>query len=126
MPMSTFNIAGDSSGCATGTSKVRVTYKFAIGSILFSCAKARKGIIEVVAIKDVRLLNSKSTYSQWVALYIDSFNGLWNEDELCTEIEARQAATDYLYQQQQDLLKKISQCYCKPTICNISDKNPII
>ena len=111
--MATFNITGDSSCCAIGTRKLRITYKFAKGSILFSCKKAQKGVMEILAIKDVQLINNESTYNQWIALYVDSLNGLWNEDELCTETDAKQLALDYLIAQQEALTQALQQCQCK-------------
>ena len=51
-------------------------YQYRIGSLLFSKQKARRGIYEKIAVKDVKFPNA------YVNLYVDTFNGLWTEDEL--------------------------------------------
>jgi hypothetical protein len=51
-------------------------YKYRIGSILFSKEKAMRGIYEKIAVKSVRFPNP------YVNLYVDTFNALWNEDEI--------------------------------------------
>jgi len=65
-------------------------YKYAIGSILFSKRKAINGVYEKIAIKDVRFPNS------YVNLYVDTFNGLWNENELIPYLTAIELVEIYI------------------------------
>lgn len=104
------SVFGNSSACAISAKKVLVIYKFAEGSVVFSCAKAAKGTLEKLVIKEVRLLNNNKTYLHWVPLYIDTLNGIWNENELCSELDARNLAVNYLQQQQQNILDALAQC----------------
>jgi len=82
-------------GCAVATSAKCVTFKYAVGSTVFICEKARRGILEAIKIKKVNLISNRSTYGRIVPIYIDTFNGCWEEDELCTQTEATEASVDY-------------------------------
>jgi hypothetical protein len=51
-------------------------HQYQIGSILFAKHKAIRGVYEKIAIKRIKFPN------RYVNLYVDTFNGLWNENEL--------------------------------------------
>lgn len=84
------------------------TYKFREGSVVYSIQKAEKGCLESVAIKSVKLTCGKNTCGQ--ILYTDTFNGYWNEEELCTETDARNLAIDFLLLQQEAILEEMEKC----------------
>ena len=63
-------------GCSDYTLYHNRRTAFSIGSILFSKQKALKGTYEKVCIKKI-LFPSK-----YINLYVDTFNALWNENEL--------------------------------------------
>lgn len=90
------NISGNSNAYGTVLVLRSVSYKFEINSIVYSIDKARRGVMEAVAIKDVRLISNRRTYNQIIPLYVDTFNSLWNEDDLCSELEAQTIAIEYL------------------------------
>lgn len=104
--------SGNGVGYCCGVSSVLslVSYKYAEGSILFDCKKASKGCLYYVAIKSVRLISNSKTHGKIVPLYIDTFNELWNEDDLCTESEAREAAIEYLLAQREAVLAQLQSC----------------
>jgi hypothetical protein len=86
-------------GCAPTEKFIFLYFKYGEGSIVFNAAKAAKGVLEAIAIKHVRLVNNKRTYGKTLPLYQDTLNGLWNENELIPEDEARTIAGMYLAQQ---------------------------
>jgi len=63
-------------GCSSYSLGILRYFKYRIGSILFSKQKAMRGIYEKIAIKKVLFP------TEYVNLYMDTFNGLWNEDEI--------------------------------------------
>lgn len=78
-------------------------YAFAVGSFVYSKKKAAtKGVYERMCIKDViypaKMLEGmrRTQTFQWIApLYVDTLNGLWNEDELVSYGEATRLIQDY-------------------------------
>ena len=120
-----FNIIGDSSACGISAEKILVTYNYAVGSIVYNINKAKIGILNAVAIKKVRIINSMPTpvnnnkipsiYEpigdrHTTILYQDTYNGLWNEDELCSEQEATDLAIAYLERRQAAILAEMIDC----------------
>ena len=93
-------------GCAGTKYIFTLTFRFAEGSIVYFCAAARKGRLEKVAIKKVNLVNNKKTFGKVVPIYKDTFNSLYNEDELCTEREAITLAMQF-YQSQADTAQEL-------------------
>lgn len=64
-------------------------YGFAVGSIVYSRAKANKGVYEKIFIKNIKPVSRYPVTGKNVvpetrfkAMYVDSLNGYWNEDEL--------------------------------------------
>lgn len=72
-------------GCSNVTHlQPRPTYvgRFVAGDTLYNVAKARRGVLEKVVIKGVRMIASRRTFGSNRVLYTDTFNGLWNEYDL--------------------------------------------
>lgn len=103
----------DSGACGVGVRGVLVAYKYREGSTVFSCQKAANGVLEAVAIKSVRLVLNQQTFGRIVPLYQDTFNRLWNENELCDEATAIVTATSYLQAQQDALTDWLLRCSTK-------------
>jgi hypothetical protein len=66
--------------------------KFSVGEILYVLRKARLGILEKVAVKKVNL-NLHGNEASFI--YKDTFNSLYNEEELCRYIEAQQEVQSF-------------------------------
>lgn len=91
------------SGCAPVIPAFCEIYQFEIGSLVYVCKKAeQQGIIEAVCIKEVRILTGKA--SPWGCfpppvpkhvLYTDTYNTIWEQDELCTHRQALDLAIEY-------------------------------
>jgi len=109
MTTATFHVTGTGTCCAIGQTAYAISYRWAIGSILFSCAKANKGVLEMVVIKNIMLNNTK--FGQIVPIYVDTYNWYWNEEELCIESVARANAISYLQEQQDLLLQYMASCH---------------
>lgn len=73
-----------------------VLTKFVPGEALYNVAKARRGVLEKVIVKAVRSVTSKKTLGVNRVLYIDTFNGLWNEYDLVRPDEARALVGTYI------------------------------
>jgi hypothetical protein len=108
--MSTFSIVGESSACAINESVQVYTFPFGPGSIVFNCEKAQRGVMEAIAIKCITVVQNIKTGGLAIPLYTDTLNGLWNEDELCLEADAKAYAIAYLQQQQAEILDILSSC----------------
>lgn len=93
------------SGCASYDKYVYVEYKWPLNSLLFSKEKARKGIMELVAIKRLFVNNNTKTQRQPVKIYQDTHNGLWNERDLLEEADARALAIAYWEKRKQQIIK---------------------
>lgn len=92
-------------GCASFDKYVYVEYKWPLNSLLFSKDKARKGIMELVAIKRLFVNNNTKTQRQPVKIYQDTHNGLWNERDLIEEEEARTLALAYWERRKLQIIK---------------------
>ena len=69
-------------GCAVVRVEYYYQFKFGINSFAWLAYKARRGVLEKVAIKSVRMV------SPYVFLYTDTLNSLYNESDLMTQQEA--------------------------------------
>jgi len=106
--MATFIITSNSSCCGVGAALLPEN-RFAVNSIAYICKKAsQQGVLDPVAIKSTKAINN--SYGQTVGVYVDSFNGIWNENELCDETTAQALALAYLHHQQELLLELSVQC----------------
>lgn len=102
--------SGDSFACAIITKTTTITYRFEKGSVVYPTAKARKGIMEPISIKDVRLISNNNTFKQVVVMYLDTLNGLWNENELSEEGDAKDLAIAYLERIKQLIAEELLKC----------------
>jgi hypothetical protein len=107
---SSFNVTGFATACSQGTRAIGVPYKFEIGSLVFSVAKAKKGILQASVIKQIKVVFNARTQGRYLILYTDTFNVLWNEDELCSEADATTFAIAYLENEQQQILQTLGNC----------------
>ena len=99
-------------GCASVRATPYIPHQFDIGDILYNCKKAeQKGILEKIKIKRLIYNNNSSTFLHNVVLYVDMYNSLWNENELCTEEEAKELAAAYLEEQRRLALDALRRCY---------------
>ena len=78
-------------GCADYKLVYFYTVKFAVNSIAYDLRQARKGILEKIAIKSIRILDGAP-----IGLYQDSYNALHNESDLGTYDEALAIARAYI------------------------------
>lgn len=108
--MSSGSAIGESFACAPAIQAVTYSYNFQEGSIVFSVEKAKKGILEKLVVKIVKIVVNKKTQGQVVVLYIDTLNGLWNENELCSFNEAKAFAVEYLENYQLALQNALANC----------------
>lgn len=98
-------------GCATVMKTRQIpTYAgaFVPGDKPYVAAKARRGVLEKVVIKEVRAVQSRRTLGVNRVLYVDTFNGLWNEYDVVHHEEALSMVEVLTAQLQDDLnaLKK--------------------
>lgn len=95
----------DSSGslrlrsCTTARLRKFITTRWKAGDTLWVRAKAVKGLLRTVSIKRVRIASTVKTGSAVLPLYIDSYNGLWNETDLIDRDTAVALATAYYERQ---------------------------
>src|SRR4051812_17291189 len=82
---------------------VTYTIPYPVGSFIYIKEKARKGVLRYVVIKLYDLNISKKTSGQPVVIYTDTLNGLWNQNEFCSETVAVDLATTYY----EDLIAEI-------------------
>jgi len=75
-------------GCAEYSMQVYYTYAFEVGSIVYLKHKAKKGILERVAIKRIFIRQNKATWGQPIFIYQDTLNSLYNEADLVTHQQA--------------------------------------
>jgi len=95
------------SSCANYTHAHYIVTAYGPGDILYNVNKARKGVLEKVVIKKPQVTQSAKTYGLAIAIYIDTLNAMWNEDDLVPYTSAITFATDY-YQSQLDTLDALS------------------
>lgn len=105
----TYTEVGSGGILATGCSGVvyynNVRTLYGAGDILYDVHKARKGVLQKVVIKGQRVIQSKKTHGLIVALYVDTYNGLWNESDLVQHEQAVLLATAYYEKYLVDLAK---------------------
>ncbi len=78
-------------GCSAYDLSQNHPVKFSHGSIVYNCWQAtHKGVLEKLAIKSYRIVFGHDN-----VLYKDTFNRLWNEDDLCYQQEAIALAIAY-------------------------------
>ena len=98
-------------GCALIERTECLVYKYPIGAKVYVCDKAcNHGKIEAICIKSVRILSSHRSRWEYPSpprnvLYTDTYNMIWEEDELCTHAEALDCAIAYWERVQEEAAK---------------------
>lgn len=82
-------------GCYLAYKSINFETKFKSGDIVYLKYKAKKGILESIAIKDVRILGGNFSFNQIVGIYTDTYNFIYNEDELVYLYEALELKENY-------------------------------
>ena len=96
-------------GCAFEKILESIQTLYGPGDVVYNRLKAERGSLEKVVIKKQRLIKNRNTFNRFVVMYIDTFNGLWNEYDLIKLEEAQILAQDYLMDLLIDL-EKINKC----------------
>lgn len=77
------------------------THKFGVGALAYRADRARKGFLESISIKRVKRIDPVKIFDETGCivlqkfLYIDTFNAIYNEEDLMWPDEAKAAAIDY-------------------------------
>ncbi len=100
---SVLTILGNSSLCAYLYEPEPITYAWSVNSILYLVHKAEVGVLETICIKTV-------TWDGYRILYKDTFNALWEEEDLCEEDDARGKVATYLEEQEELLSQRLLRC----------------
>lgn len=69
-------------GCVLVATIRPSTAAFGVGDVAYNVQKARRGVLEKVVVKVVRPIRSRRSPAPGRVLYIDTFNGYWNERDL--------------------------------------------
>lgn len=99
-----FEVTTISAACGVANTATAISYAYSIGSVLYSYPRAVKGYLETLAVRDIHIATSGNF------LYLDTFNRLWNEEDLCIESVARAAVIAYWEQEEALLLQKLLDC----------------
>lgn len=94
-------------GCVKYKKTNAIITNFSAGDILYRCDKARKGVLEKIAIKRVVL---KTSHGYTAPMYIDTLNSFYFDSDLCTHDEAIAAATAYVTGRIADIDRYLSRC----------------
>jgi hypothetical protein len=82
-------------GCAATSATRYFYYNFSVGSVVYFVPKAKKGVLEPHTVKEVEPFMRNGNYMHFKFLYRDTFNAIFNEDELCSEADAIEYAKTY-------------------------------
>jgi hypothetical protein len=74
-------------------------FRFGPGDTVYLCYRAIRGVLERVTIKRINIVQNERTAGQIIPLYVDTYNSIYNEDDLCTEAQAI-AKANYFYNKQ--------------------------
>ena len=81
-----FNYTSDGkikfNGCSAVSKSENFLSKYQKGDRVWLYYKAKKGILESIVIKELRILGGAFSYNKVVSIYVDTYNFLYNEDEL--------------------------------------------
>ena len=69
-------------GCSAVSKSENFLSKYQQGDKVWLYYKAKQGILESVVIKELRVLGGGFSYNKVVSIYVDTYNFLYNEDEL--------------------------------------------
>lgn len=89
-------------GCAGYAEAHYYRYAYAVGSIVYFRQKAAKGVFERVVVKEVRFPKNYDPtrtrlgrHGNLSPLYVDTFNGLFNEEDLISYDDAAELVAAY-------------------------------
>lgn len=100
----------EAGGCATIDTIYNFTIDYQPGDILYSRQKALKeGKFEKVVIKKLKTVKHNSPHGLVHPIYWDTFNSVWNEDDLVTYAEAVELSLIY-YQRQLYRINSVNLC----------------
>ena len=100
------------SGCATAIRIPNYAHKWPLGTRLYALYKARRGCLEAVVLKQVRVVQNMKTGALTYIMYVDTLNGLWDEDELVELADAQAAVDDYNARREGYLAACLRNCTC--------------
>ena len=84
--------------------------RFPIGGIFYNCKAARRGCLEAICIKKYKVYSGIKTGGAIRLMYVDTLNGLWNEDELCSKTQAIDSAKLFFDWQLTQIAAAIRKC----------------
>lgn len=97
-------------GCTPYEFDIYVYYQYAIGSIVYRRDSAQnKGLFRKVAIKDVIFPNHNPNAAP---LYLDTLNGLWNQNDLVSYDVASVLIDAYILQNDANNVLAAESCVC--------------
>jgi len=82
-------------GCASLVYLKTYITAFGVGDIVYSLPKAKRGVLEKVVIKRLKVLSEQRTGGVFQVMYVDTLNALWNEWDLVSHAEAIAIAKAY-------------------------------
>lgn len=110
--MATFSNSGSggvrSCGCALITYCKTHTTLYGPRDVVYNIHKARRGTLEKVVIKKLKVIDANKIGGLFQVMYVDTLNGLWNESDLVSHSQAVNLATSYC----QDMLDLASAIKC--------------
>jgi hypothetical protein len=84
--------------------------KFVPGEAVYYVAKARRGILERMIVKNVRTVTNRRTRGGNRVLYVDLYNRLWNERDLVLPEQAQALAAAYVERLLDDANELLAKC----------------
>ena len=111
-------------GCSGVFKSVNFATRYKKGDIVFLKKKAINGTLESIAIKDIRILGGKFSFNQVSAIYTDTYNFLYNADELVLLGEALYLKETYCAPKR--IIKYTSNVKLKLNSCNGYNPQPQI
>ncbi len=93
-------------GCAAVSYTPEYAHRWPLGTRLYALYKARRGCLEAVVLKQVRVVQNVKTGALTYIMYVDTLNGLWDEDELVELADAQAAVAAF------DALQDARQAAC--------------
>jgi hypothetical protein len=123
-----FNYTSDGkmkfNGCSAVSKSENFLSKYQRGDRVWLYYKAKKGILESVVIKELRILGGSFSYNKVVSIYVDTYNFLYNEEELIPLNLALELKNNYCLSK--SIFKYNSNIKIKLHSCNGYDPQPPI
>ena len=97
-------------GCSTYYLIIKVPYKYVPGTVTYYKPKAEQGKLEKIVVKKVQVVRNSPTEGQYVFMYIDTLNSIYNEYDLILEPEALFLIKIYIERQIQIYKAALQRC----------------